>query len=99
MARLKHSGAVERLGLGIECLALSRLATHCTEALDAKLLASSHHSLVPFADARGVPLLRSGGLSLGHDLAGLVAGQLVLGEAAAGLRLGPTEHRRLGPLA
>merc|ERR1719502_1762265 len=84
-------GIVQRLGLGIQSLALRRLSTNSLEALDAKLLASSHHSLVPRANALGILLLGRCRRCLGHDFASFVLGEFVLGEATDSLGLGAPE--------
>merc|ERR1712107_810845 len=93
------SGIVQRLGLGIQSLALCRLSTNSLEALDAKLFASSCHSLVPKANALGEPFLGRRRHCLGDHFASFVLGELVLGQATRGLGLGSPEDGRLGSLA
>merc|ERR1712003_267391 len=76
------SGIVQRLGLGIQSLALCRLSTNSLEALDAELFASGHHSLVPEANALGIHFLGGCRPCLGDHFASFVLGELVLGNVA-----------------
>merc|ERR1719283_404465 len=93
------SGIVQRLGLGIQSLALCRLSTNSLEALDAKLFAGALHSLGPEAEALGIPFLGCCRRCLGDHFASFVLGELVLGQATRGLGLGSPEDGRLGSLA
>merc|ERR1711971_1029850 len=88
------------LGLGIELLALSLLPIDGHETLQVEGLACLLDAVGPDLDAGAlVALLGHRRRLLGDNLAELVAHQLVLGHAAEGLLLAPTQHLRSCELA
>ena len=66
-----YSRGIDRLGLGIESLALRCLSVHRAEAFDAQLLPSLDHCGVPARDVLE-GLLAGSVLLLGHNLVSLV---------------------------
>merc|ERR1719253_781617 len=91
-------GAVHGLGLGIECLALRRLAVDGHKAAHAQRLARLLDGSEPALDAPDALLRCRRGL-LRDDLAALVLEETVLGQATARLGLGAPQDHGLGKLA
>merc|ERR550525_2281093 len=89
------SGRVQRLGLGIEGLALRRLAIDGDHAGDLQGLSRSLDRLDPAADV-AVVLEPFRVCLLRRDLAAPVAHEHLRCEAAGRLLLAPAEHDRLG---
>merc|ERR1712242_167373 len=90
----------QRLGLGIERLALCSLATHRDEALEVQGLAGCLGRVGPFLEsAVGKGLLGTRGRRLGDNLAALVLGESGLSHATCGLCLLAVEDGGPGVLA
>merc|ERR1711884_938284 len=91
--------AKDGLDLGIQGLPLRRLATHCAEALDAKLLACLSGRVTPLLQrTRSEPLLAVRRTSLAYDLTALVLGQGCLGQPTDRLCLSAREDCKLSTL-
>ena len=92
-------GAVHGLGLGIERLALRRLAVDGHKAAHVERLARLLDGSEPALDAAPHALLRRSRGLLRDDLAALVLEETVLGQATARLGLGAPQDHGLGKLA
>merc|ERR1719222_1286204 len=94
----ENCSCIKGLSFSIESLALGRLSTDGTEALDAQLLACLNNCLSPTVHV-SIPLHGSSRSFFRDHFASLVPNELVLGEAAYRLHLSAPEDRRLSPLS